>query len=448
LIETWDPWPEFNYKNLCARFGNVVKAAWRKAPAIPPISGINSRIIDEETFEHQVLSRDIIPTVNAALQHARSLIKKHTGQSVPELALVRGGWSTYEHDRRYHADWALVNPELLDSVARPVCLAPGETKISSKWDNDCAVPIDSIEHEMWIRPIQQVASYADRASTRYGFIITDRKLTVMVFRREQINAGLSADRKRRAHARALSVESQLSSSVAAMSLESSYVDNGDGLSMHAAYCDIPWEAHGPKTLTIRLALFFLCMLAAYGDRRIETVGGDVETFTQPRSSEWSHGPGDLQVAVGAGYGEAELSGGEEGDGDEAGEETETGPEGETTAEPRHNRGKQPQTVLDDDKLDDGTHFITDGAGNSYWTRRGVESLRFDSARGPYFSVQAGVVTYILANVPVFDEETGEWGNFEAGVWVPVATGTAGDRRSARAGSSSTGPSSKRQRRHR
>lgn len=430
LIETWNPWTEFNFKDLHARFKDVVKSAWRNPPTISPISGINSRIIDEETFEHQVLSTDIIPTVNAALQHVRSIRKRQTRQPAPEFALVRGSWCTYENDNRYHADWALVNPEWVDNVARPVCLTIGETKISSKWNNEFDVPADSTEYEMWLRPVQQVVSYADKARTSYGFIITDKKLTVMVFRKEEIDDGLATNRNSRVHARTSSVESQLSSSVAAMSLGSTYVDDQDSLSMHVAYCDIPWEAHGPKTLTIKLGLFFLCMLAVCGD-------------LEPLSPEWARHPNELLEL------EAEAdSGAAEGDSDETGEETETGEGGETTLE----RGKQPQTVLEDDNLEDGTHLITDGAGSSHWTSLGVETLRFDPAQGLYFFVQAGVINYI-PDCPVYDEETEEWGTFQGGVWVPATTTTAGDstasdRRSARAGSSSKGSSSKRQRRHR
>ncbi len=125
-----------------------------------------------------------------------------------------------------------------------------------------------------------MASYADKADTRYGFIITDRKLTVITFRREVISAGIGATRPRRTHERVVPNESQLSSSVKAMSLGSSDpdIETSSGLAMHAAYHDIPWSAYGRKTLMVRLGLFFLCLLAGYDDRSIQSSYYDLETF--------------------------------------------------------------------------------------------------------------------------------------------------------------------------
>lgn len=53
VIESWDHWPQFNFKDLHAKFQALLEAEWRSPPpVIPRISGINTRIIDEETFEH------------------------------------------------------------------------------------------------------------------------------------------------------------------------------------------------------------------------------------------------------------------------------------------------------------------------------------------------------------------------------------------------------------
>lgn len=238
--------------------------------------------------------------MNAALDHTRYLIGEKTGRSPACLSLVHGSWCTYEHDSRYRADWALVDPDSIDNLGIPVCLAPGDTKISSKWHNT-NLNSAAIAEEPWILPIQQVASYADKTDTRYGFIITDRKLTVMVFRREVISAGIGATRPHRTHARVVSNDSQLSSSVKTMSLGSSdpYTETGSGLAIHVAYRDIPWSAHRLKTITVRLGLFFLCLLAGYDDRNIQTNSYKLETFAPATydGRDWVETEGEEQGYV-------------------------------------------------------------------------------------------------------------------------------------------------------
>jgi len=90
---------------------------------------------------------------------------------------------------------------MLDNIARPICLAPGDTKMSSNWHDTTSFNQGALSEQTWMLTVEQVASYTDKPDTRYGSIVTDRKLTVLLFRREAISPGIASTRSRRPHQR-------------------------------------------------------------------------------------------------------------------------------------------------------------------------------------------------------------------------------------------------------
>uniref|UniRef100_A0A0B7JJ87 Uncharacterized protein n=1 Tax=Bionectria ochroleuca TaxID=29856 RepID=A0A0B7JJ87_BIOOC len=120
-----------------------------------------------------------------------------------------------------------------------------------------------------------MGTYTHNASTRYGFIITNAHLVVLRLTRESIAPGATLGRPQRqqqqkVHGRHSSHNSDLSfmsSQFSAMSITHSSNDDATSKSVEyqpLGYAAKDWRAHGEGRLTIKLALFCLCLMAARG----------------------------------------------------------------------------------------------------------------------------------------------------------------------------------------
>jgi hypothetical protein len=171
-------------------------------------------------------------------------------------------------------------------------------------------------YEQWRRPIQQILTYSNEIQCRYGFLLTDRELVVFQFAKEHVGPGIATTRGTRqtqatqTHRRVLSGVSQLSESVQAMSISiesssgaQSYVESGQGLEYQdPKYRIIPWENEGEEKLTVKLALFYLCMMAGYGSRHVSSGYPCLNTWWRLADGAFGHntsgltkrqlGPGD------------------------------------------------------------------------------------------------------------------------------------------------------------
>ncbi|KAK4233266.1 hypothetical protein C8A03DRAFT_39039, partial [Achaetomium macrosporum] len=156
----------------------------------------------------------------------------------------------------------------------------GDTKLSARWHPD----LRQTNQEQWARPVKRVLTYSDSVQCRYGFLITDNELVIFQFAREYVGLGIGATRSPRQpqHRRGPSTVSELSDSVRAMSISSrtqSYVESGKGLEYQSPkYRVIPWANQGESDLTVKSALFHLCVMAGYGSGHIST--------SYPKLSTW------------------------------------------------------------------------------------------------------------------------------------------------------------------
>lgn len=172
----------------------------------------------------------------------------------------------------------MVSPDYVYDDRKYYNLLPGESKISSKWSSDASnYDLQPDSASTWRLPPLQLFGYADAAQVRYGFIITDAELVVFELPKVAIDSGIATARPQRfAHTRGESVDTDLSASMQATSLNEgtgvtseSYLDSHAGNPVHPRHKTIPWDAHGPKKLTVRLALFYLCLLASYGPKDLD-----------------------------------------------------------------------------------------------------------------------------------------------------------------------------------
>jgi len=290
-VTGWELWKGFNYKALRTIFKDVVEAPWTDPPAAIRWSMLDVTYGNEDGLEHQVLSRETISTVNAALLHAQK-VSNSSGQ----LHLARRGRCPYGEDNRFNPDWALVHSELFAENGQFLSILPGDSKLSAKWTPDLYFN----DREQWKRPVQQVLTYANDASCRYGFIITDSHLVVFQFALEHVGPGIALSRSARSvqmHQRVQSGDTELSSSVQAMSLShttESYVESGRGWEFkQPQYQVIPWDNHGKGVLTVRLGLFYLCLMAGYGWNHIQNEYPKLNTWCQLDDGTFRHNTSGL-----------------------------------------------------------------------------------------------------------------------------------------------------------
>jgi hypothetical protein len=189
-----------------------------------------------------------------------------------------------------NSDWALIRDDRFLENGSFANLLPGDTKLSARWQPD----LYTTNREQWERTIRQVLSYSNDAQCRYGFLIADNELVVFQFAREHVGPGLATTRGVRTphasqtHQRLHSDDSQLSSSLQAMSVSMSmsidssggrsYVESGKGFEYQdPKYQLIPWTNSGKGVLTVRLALFYLCLMAGYGSGDVRTQYPELDT---------------------------------------------------------------------------------------------------------------------------------------------------------------------------
>ncbi|OIW24114.1 hypothetical protein CONLIGDRAFT_564789, partial [Coniochaeta ligniaria NRRL 30616] len=222
--ETWVRWTDFNYKKLSNLFASEL------------------RICNEDTLQAAFI-RFLMPTVNWCLSDQPGSCYYGPGSRVP-------------HELR--PDWSCIAHGLY------VNYVPGDTKLSSKF-----LP-DMMDLEEWSKVLAQETYYIKTFQSRYGFIITDEHLVVLRISRQRTGEGLAAGRPYRSQTfyssnYAADGESSFANTTA------SYLDNDPSTweMRPPEYAVIPWSAHGPKNLTVKLSLWFLAMMAAQGDRDID-----------------------------------------------------------------------------------------------------------------------------------------------------------------------------------
>ncbi|KAJ3578310.1 hypothetical protein NPX13_g2256 [Xylaria arbuscula] len=288
-FDNWRSWNEFNYKKLRAIFKEIVEAPWKNAPRDIELSDFDLTYGDEDGFEHQILSRETIGVVNSALRHAQMVCN-----CPAQLHLGRRGRCHYGEDNRLNPDWTLVDSTAFLDNGKFASIMPGDTKLSARWD-----PSQDL-NDQWRRPVRQILTYSNDIQCRYGFLITDNELVVFQFARESVGPGIATTRGTRTatttqtHQRVLSDSTQLSESVQAMSISESsgaqsYVESGKGFEYQdPKYQIIPWVNEGKEVLTVRLGLFYLCMMAGYGASDIRTGYCKLDTWCRLDDGSYQH----------------------------------------------------------------------------------------------------------------------------------------------------------------
>ncbi|OIW30772.1 hypothetical protein CONLIGDRAFT_594702 [Coniochaeta ligniaria NRRL 30616] len=263
-VNNWRIWRDFTYDNLMSIYRKVLQASWSTAPSIDEGSGHDIEIWDEHTLDF-FLVRFMFPVVNGALARANEVLQLHE-----VFYLGPGSWTG-------SMDWALVSRERVEG-GRYYNLLPGDTKLSAKWHPKMGKSSNDGVRYQWSLPLSQATTYSVRSNCRYGFIITDKHLVLVRISSERDGGGLAIGRPPRqlSHRRIISAETDISSGLDAMSLDSfgaqSYSDDNllNKEFQPPEYVVVPWASHGAGQLTVKMALFCLCLMAGRGDTSVDT----------------------------------------------------------------------------------------------------------------------------------------------------------------------------------
>ncbi|KAL2757400.1 hypothetical protein ACRALDRAFT_2032328 [Sodiomyces alcalophilus JCM 7366] len=278
LVHNWTAWKEFNYTRLSSLYEEELALDFDGDYNITFLRR-DGEIYSESTLE-SVSARFIHPAVNQALDR---VARKHN--EIPIYAAPGSGgtqtdWTVTCDDRRWSYGSFSIRRDL-------VC---GETKLVKKWSPE----MHRADPEQWSQPVSQVQKYCKDAMTRYGFILTEGGITVLRFRLEPTGSGIATPRPRRdAYSTADPVPGRRATSVNTISTEiatsvSSAVSNLSLGDLHwPEYAFVPWKAHGRGRLTVRLALFFLSLLAR-GSVDLEYDYPPLDSWTELKPSGFRH----------------------------------------------------------------------------------------------------------------------------------------------------------------
>ncbi|KAK0702712.1 hypothetical protein B0H67DRAFT_558327 [Lasiosphaeris hirsuta] len=414
-VDTWTRWGGFNAQDLYKRYQPIVDAEWASgvAGSADP-SSWDTRVFDEDSLEHY-LSKFLLPHVNTALGHACHVLGMDKNN---DLDVGRGGRCYYGGDttRLFKPDWSLCSDSQTQGSKLYKNLLPGDTKLAMKWRSSM---YKTAAHYAWKDPVRQILYYMKEVGVRYGWLITDAELVVLRVSVELTGPGQAIDRPKRqpcstlGHSRMSSTEtdvSHLSSALQGTSLNNSlYAPPDNGVeAYHVEYQTIPWENSGHKSqLSIRLALFYLAMMAGYGARSL------LPAYPAFDSCWWCDSNADLFVH-------------------------------NTTGIP----SKIPHNLEHPNPTGQrGPAFTSEtGRPEKFLTRASVQTLDIDLQRQqPYYDVeesdeQGKMVTrriFVDDNVTIYDADTAQYGRLQGLRWVPEVAGSGDSREGKRP---SEGPS--------
>ncbi|KAK2036349.1 hypothetical protein LZ31DRAFT_616197, partial [Colletotrichum somersetense] len=263
-VESWRPWTDFTYKNLSTIFHGPLSASL-----------------------NYLLNRFVFPIINLALKRTAA-----ASRTLDQFYISPGSWC----QGLGVPDWGLVARSRVDGKYHNHL--PGDTKLSAKWSPEMQKSQKNSVREQWKLPVSQVNTYAADSGCRYGYIITDDLLVVLRFSKENVGLGSASSRPSRAsqpfHQRVASGGTDISSAMDSMSLDSfgaqSFVDNNFLNTEFQApeYATIPWDAAGKGKLTIKMALFCLCLMAASGVSYIDSNYPPLDSWTQRSENRFLH----------------------------------------------------------------------------------------------------------------------------------------------------------------
>ncbi|KAH8734121.1 hypothetical protein BGZ61DRAFT_296796, partial [Ilyonectria robusta] len=258
---SWRPWNGFDYATLTAIFQEELEKEYRfEAKPAPLVQDL--RIFNEDTLD-DILRRFEVAVVNYCL--------------VEQTGSPHFGRGTRCESNKYKPDWSTVSHSYMVSSNRFDNLLPGDTKVSSKWRPEMKNEGNGVE---WRKVMSQIMTYMAYYRSRYGFIITDKCLVALRITRKPTGSGIARTRTQRSTAVPVRYPNEPSTSKGDPTYKD---DNPLGWEYELPeYAIVPWSAKGPGRLTVKLALWFLGMMATNGDRYLDYSYPDLNSWRSER----------------------------------------------------------------------------------------------------------------------------------------------------------------------
>ena len=249
-----EEWNEFKYDTLQVIFGSTLEddVSQHDLPDIGrllPLSLTPDHLysISDEDSLNSVLAIWIQPIVCTALTVAQLEY-----QVKDRISMARGGQAYIRNlEGKLKPDWAGIQEKASCVVsvkgkeqARCFNILPGDTKLSTKWKSEKFIHNEKKPNLRM--PIRQLMTYCEYAETRYGYLLSQEELVVFRFsqtlRKTDKSPGGPSSRKKRGPNQAIEVL--------------------DKVKRHVEFKAIPWYLSNKDGLTIKLALWWLHMMAA------------------------------------------------------------------------------------------------------------------------------------------------------------------------------------------
>ncbi|KAG6102054.1 hypothetical protein E4U31_003469 [Claviceps sp. LM219 group G6] len=238
-VSEWRPWVDFTHQNLTSMYAQVLNTCWSGGdPQSISISGRGDLLVPDERSLNIFVARYLWPFVNGALERAASII--NLGQEPLGLGLGSFGQNIAS------PDWGLFSMPTPMPQGMLDILLPGLTKLSTTWYPEmCLSEHQSVRSE-WALPLSQVSTCAALSDCRYGFLITDEALVVLCFTKKRLDACGTQSGDDNNPTGAVNVEL-----------------------LPPEYAVIPMSASGKENLTVKLAVFCLCLMASGGHHKLD-----------------------------------------------------------------------------------------------------------------------------------------------------------------------------------
>ncbi|KAG6166842.1 hypothetical protein E4U11_007787 [Claviceps purpurea] len=232
-VSEWTPWVDFTIQNLTSTYAQVLNAHWSGGD--PQSIGIS---VPDERSLNIFVGRYLWPFVNGALERAASII--NLGQE--PLGLGPGSFG----QNIVSPDWGLFSVPTPASQEKLDILLPGLTKLSTKWYPEMRLSEHQSVRSEWALPLSQVSTCAALSDYRYGFLITDEALVVLRFTKKRVDASGTQSGDDNDPAGVVNVEL-----------------------LPPEYAVIPMSASVKDNLTVKLAVFCLCLMASGGHDKLD-----------------------------------------------------------------------------------------------------------------------------------------------------------------------------------
>ncbi|KAG6164053.1 hypothetical protein E4U51_005265 [Claviceps purpurea] len=229
-VSEWTPWVDFTIQNLTSTYAQVLNAHWSGGdPQSIGISGRFDLLVPDE--------RSLVPV---AIRERRAASIINLGQEL--LGLGPGSFG----QNIASPDWGLFSVPTPASQEKLDILLPGLTKLSTKWYPDMRLSEHQSVRSEWALPLSQVSTCAALSDCRYGFLITDEALVVLRFTKKRIDASGTQSGDDSDPAGVVNVEL-----------------------LPPEYAVIHMSASGKDNLTVKLAVFCLCLMASGGHDKLD-----------------------------------------------------------------------------------------------------------------------------------------------------------------------------------